>query len=88
MTIKLSGKSMMYIKDNNGLRIDPWGTAAFICANKSFSLLNSILYSISVKESFYVCEERQIVLPCKVISKAFQIIRKTVLTSTSISKDL
>ena len=92
-----SDKSLIYIKNNNGPSIEPWGTPALTSDQPETCPLNKTLCFLFFRKS----HKRFIKLPdipfcfnlkmrpsCQTLSNAFDISRKTPLTSKPSSNDL
>ena len=81
---------LIYIKNNNGLRMEPWRTPALILVHEKDCPFNTTLCFLYVKKCFKTLNK----LPdipfsynlnirplCQTLSKVFEISRKTPLTS-------
>ena len=95
--IKLSDKSLMYIRKNSGLNIEPWATLASILVHEEyfpFSTTRCFLFdkkSIIKFRSFPdipFCFNLYVRPLCHTLSDALKILIKTPLTSYPLSNDL
>ena len=87
---KPSDKSLIYIKNNNGPRMEPWGTPALTLVHKEDCPFNTTLCFLFVKKCFKTFNKfpdipfsynLKIRPSCQTLSNAFEMSRKTPLTS-------
>ena len=90
-------RRLKQIRNNNGLKIDPCWTPAFILAQAETWALSLTLYCLLLKKSIRMfnslpempfCSSLKITPSCQTLSKALDISKKTLLTSIPSSKDL
>ena len=54
---KSSAKSLICIKNNNGPRMEPWGTPALTLVHEEDCPFNTSLYLLFVKKCFKTCNK-------------------------------
>ena len=90
-------RRLKQIRNNNGPKIDPCWTPAFILAQAETWALSTTLCCLLLKKSIRMfnslpempfCSSLKITPSCQTLSKALHISKKTLLTSIPSSKDL
>ena len=86
---KPSVKSLIYIKNNNGPRVEPWGTPALTSVHEENFPFKTILCFLFIKKCFKTFNKLpdipfscnlNIIPSCQTLSNAFAISRKIPLT--------
>ena len=90
-------KSFIYIKNNNGPKMEPCGTPALTFRHSNVCPLRRTLYFLSLKTldkwskrlpDIPFCDNLKRRPSCPTLSKALKISKKTLLTSTPLSYEL
>ena len=93
----LSDRSLIYIKNNNGPSMDPWGTRALISDKSDTYPFNKTLCFLFLRKSHKrfsklpdipLCFNLKMGLSCQTLSNAFDMSRETPLTSNPFLNDL
>ena len=95
--VRLSNKSLMYIKKSSGSGIEPWGTLASTCVHGEFWPYKTTLFFLLFEKSIRVLEKLPDIpfsfslkrnTSCQTLPNVFEISRNTPLTSWPSSNNL